>query len=200
MTVKKQKELLEELNGYGYDFKSINDIKKIGLKDKKVIPFLLKWIEREDIGLDDKEFIARCLTVKGYIEATEVLLKIYKEFPNEEQSKKWAIGNAIRVISDKRYIDDYLKIISDNLNGRSRQMLVYGMGAFKEDKVKEALISLLDDEEVNGHAIYALSKFKDISLIEKLERFLNHKVTWKRNEAKKAISKLEKLKGKQLIE
>ena len=67
------------------------------------------------------------------------------------------------------------------------------MGAFKEEKVKKTLITLLNDEEVNGHVIYALSKFKDKNLIQILIPFLEHKVIWKREEAKKAIKKLEKL-------
>ena len=61
-------------------------------------------------------------------------------------------------------------------------------------KSKKILISLLDDDDVDGHAIAALSKFKDIELIKYIEPFLNHKMTWKRNEAKKAIKKLEKLR------
>ncbi|MCI7223120.1 MAG: HEAT repeat domain-containing protein [Fusobacterium gastrosuis] len=195
MTKEENKLLLNELNEKGYNFTCFDDIMKIGLKDKILIPILLKWIEKLS-DTHDQSWIARCLTVKGYTEATEVLLKIYKNIVDSDSSDKWTIANAIGVISDKRYVNDYLAIITDKSNGYSREMLVYGMGAFKEDRVKETLISLLDDEEVNGHAIYALSKFDDISLIEKLEPFLNHKITWKRNKAKKAIAKLEKLKNK----
>ncbi|WP_022820367.1 HEAT repeat domain-containing protein [Fusobacterium russii] len=196
MTEKEQKDIINELNSYGYNFRNINDIMKIGKNDKILIFPLLKWIKKLTKPVD-KEWVARCLTVKGYTEATETLLKIYKEMDKNEIGKRWAIGNAIGEISDKRYIDDYIEIITDKSNGSARQMIVNYMGAFKEERVKEVLISLLDDEEVNGHAIYALSKFKDISLIEKLEPFTAHKMTWKRNEAKKAIAKLEKLKEKE---
>lgn len=186
-------ELIKEVNTYGYDYKTINDLKKIGKKDKILIPVLLKWIDKFD-DPDDKTWLARCLTVKGYIEATERLLKLYYEL-DEKKSDKWAVGNALCVIEDKRYVDEYIKIITNKENGISRQMIVYGMGAYRdEEKVKKVLISLLDDEKVNGHAIYALSKFKDIELIKYIEPFLNHKMTWKRNEAKKAIKKLEKLR------
>lgn len=195
MTEKEYVELLNEVNSYGYNFRKPNDIKKIGKNDKILIPILLKWLNKTTDFMA-KSWIARCLTVKGYTEATEELLKLYKTM-DSEKGDKWAVGNAIGVISDKRYIDDYIEIITDKSNGSARQMIVNYMGAFKEERVKEVLISLLDDEEVNGHAIYALSKFKDISLIEKLEPFTAHKMTWKRNEAKKAIAKLEKLKEKE---
>ncbi|MDO4691167.1 MAG: HEAT repeat domain-containing protein [Fusobacterium sp.] len=195
MTKKEYVELLNEVNSYGYNFKKPNDIKKIGKKDKILIPILLKWLNKTTDFMA-KSWIARCLTVEGYTEATEELLKLYKTM-DSEKGDKWAVGNAIGVISDKRYIDDYIEIITDKSNGSARQMIVNYMGAFKEERVKKVLISLLDDEEVNGHAIYALSKFKDISLIEKLEPFTAHKMTWKRNEAKKAIAKLEKLKEKE---
>ncbi len=192
MDIKEQENLLKEVNSYGYNFTNLNELKQIDIKDKKLIPVLLKWLKKTD-DIFYKSIIARYLTVKGYIEATRELLKLYKEM-DEAKGDKWAIGNAIGVISDKRFINEYIEIIKNKKNGISRQMIVYGMGAFKEEKVKKVLISLLDDDEVNGHAIYALSKFKDINLIEILKPFLNHKMTWKRNKAKKAIAKLEKLK------
>lgn len=195
MTKEEHTKMLNEINSYGYEFKNLNDVMKIGKNDKVLIPVLLKWINKTD-DYNSKSWIARILTVKGYTEATEELLKLYKEMDNKI-GDKWAVGNAIGVISDKRYIDDYIEIITDKSNGSARQMIIYYMGAFKEERVKKVLISLLDDEEVNGHAIYALSKFKDISLIEKLEPFTAHKMTWKRNKAKKAIAKLEKLKEKE---
>ena len=186
-------ELIKEVNTYGYDYKTINDLLKIGKKDKILIPVLLKWIDKfEDPR--DKSWLARCLTVKGYTDATERLLNLYFEFA-DNKSRQWTVGNALGVIQDKRYIDEYIKIITNKENGHSRQMIVEGMGAYRdEEKVKKVLISLLDDDDVDGHAIAALSKFKDIELIKYIEPFLNHKMTWKRNEAKKAIKKLEKLR------
>lgn len=192
MTEEEQKEFLNELNSFGYEFKKVLDVLTIGIKDKILVPVLLKWFEKPIVKLSDKIFIVRCLTVKGFNKATEILLKFYKELDYEEIDK-WTVGNAIGVISDRRYVNDYIKIITNKKNGISRQMIVHGMGAFKEEKVKRTLIILLNDEEVNGHVIYALSKFKDKNLIQILIPFLEHKVIWKREEAKKAIKKLEKL-------
>ena len=147
------------------------DVLTIGIKDKILVPVLLKWFEKPIVKLSDKIFIVRCLTVKGFNKATEILLKFYKELDYEEIDK-WTVGNAIGVISDRRYVNDYIKIITNKKNGISRQMIVHGMGAFKEEKVKKTLITLLNDEEVNGHVIYALSKFKDKNLIQILIPFL----------------------------
>ncbi|NYV27522.1 hypothetical protein HP397_01595 [Streptobacillus felis] len=122
------------------------------------------------------------------------MLELFKEL-KFVKSDRWAVGNAIGEIGDKTYVDEYIKIINDRSNGRDRQMIVYFMYRFKEKKVKEALLGLLDDEEVNGHALYALGMFKDYSLIEKIKLFLSHKITFKRTIAKRAIAKLEKQKN-----
>lgn len=194
MTKEEQKEMLKEINMCGYNFKTLNDVKKIGKKDKILIPILLKWLKNSK-DLQDKSWIARYLTVKGYTEATEELLKLYMEMDEYGKGDRWAVGNAIGVIADERYIEEYIKIALDKKNGNSRQMIVYEMGSYKDnEKIKRTLLKLLKDEEVNGHALHALSKFKDKKLIKKLEPFLEHKMTWKRNEAKKTIKKLEKLK------
>ena len=112
MTEEEQKEFLNELNSFGYEFKKVLDVMTIGIKDKILVPVLLKWFEKPVVKLNDKIFIVRCLTVKGFNKATEILLKFYKELDYEEIDK-WTVGNAIGVISDRRYVNDYIKIITN---------------------------------------------------------------------------------------
>ncbi|WP_156300410.1 HEAT repeat domain-containing protein [Streptobacillus canis] len=190
---KERKELIEEVNKYGYNFNTTDDILKIGSKDKKIIPVLLKWIDKLS-DPSDKSWIARCLTVKGYKEALPRLIMLFKELKIYPNSDRWAVGNAIGVIGNNEYIDEYLEIITDKTNGTDRQMIVNYMYRYKEERVKKILIELLEDEDVNSHAIYALGMFKDVSVIDKIKPFLQHNSILNRRLAKSAIKKLEKLK------
>ncbi|WNF23537.1 HEAT repeat domain-containing protein [Mesobacillus jeotgali] len=72
-------------------------------------------------------------------------------------------------------------------------MIVDGLGKYKDKRVIPVLVGLLEDKDVQGHALSALSKFKDPELITYIKPFVNHEITWIRNTAKRAISKFEKL-------
>ena len=53
MTEEEQKEFLNELNSFGYEFKKVLDVMTIGIKDKILVPVLLKWFEKPIVKLND---------------------------------------------------------------------------------------------------------------------------------------------------
>jgi HEAT repeat protein len=138
----------------------------------------------------DKEFIVRCLGVKGFVEASKPLINEF--YKSNNVTFKWAIGNSLSVISDINSLPELVKIAQEKEHGIARQMIVDGLGAYKNDDVKAVLVSLLNDDEVVGHAISGLSKTGDKNLIKHIEPFLTYKIKWVRNEASKAINKLKK--------
>jgi len=184
----KQK-LISEIIGKGVQISSINDLMKINHKYTDLVPILLKHL-KEITDEVDKEFIVRCLGVKGFFEATKPLME---EFYNSSKiTYKWAIGNTLAIIEDANFIDEYIRIVKDKKHGISRQMIVESLGKFKNPKVVQILIELLQDQDVAGHAISALSNFKKLEIIPHLEPFLNHKTAWIKREAIKAIKKIKK--------
>jgi HEAT repeat protein len=62
----------------------------------------------------------------------------------------------------------------------------------KNRRAEDVLIDLLDDDEVAGHAIIALRKLKSKKAYPAIKRFLTHPKAWVRNEAKKALAKVDK--------
>lgn len=165
-----QDEFLKELNSYGYNFKTFNDVKTIYRDDKILIPVLLKYLDEvEDI--DDKEYLVRVLTKESYFEVTERLLQEF--FLSNNYFYKWAIGNALYIIEDERFIDEYIDIIKDCSHGTARQMLVLLLGKLRNERAKDALIKILHEDGVTPHAIGSLGKYKDKSLIPLLEYFLD---------------------------
>ncbi|HOA78529.1 MAG TPA: HEAT repeat domain-containing protein [Bacilli bacterium] len=182
-------QLLKEVNDCGYNYKNYLQIGAISKQDKVLIPVLLKHLKLLK-SPQWKQIVVRSLGVRGFYDATETLLEEFHSSDNN--SYKWAIGATIDNIKDKRYEDEYIKIINDKKNGTSRQMFVLLLGRLKSAKAIDSFINLLDDEDINGHIIVAMKYYKNKDLIPYIEPFLNHEKAWIRREAKKAISKLEK--------
>ncbi|KNF07338.1 HEAT repeat containing protein [Gottschalkia purinilytica] len=169
------------------EISDFNDIGRLRTCHKEVVPILLKYLDKFE-GSNYKEGIVRALGVKGFTEATETLIKEFSS--SNDRYYKWAIGDSLFMIQDKRFEDEYIEIVKNKKHGSARQMVVIGIGRIKSEKAIPILIDLLDDEEVNGHVIIALGYYKDPKLIKYIEPFIDHKEAWKRNEAKKALKKM----------
>lgn len=181
-------DMIKDANNYGFDVKNYDELKAIKRKIKNFIPRLIEYLDIFQTR-NFKRAVIWLLAVKGFSEATEALLDAY--FSDDISIDKWAIGDALYSIQDKRFEDEYIKIVSDKGNGDSRQMIVILLGKLRCEKAITTLISLLKDDEVNGHAIIALGYFKDINLIKYIEPFLNHEKRWIKKEAEKSIKKLK---------
>jgi len=183
-------QLLGELRKLGYKFDNPNQLKSLKLKDKKLIPLLLKYLH-EFKASNFKDWIVGALKVKGFNDATEDLIK---EFFTAANSKvdKWSIGDAFSVIQDKRFEDQYINIVKNKNYGTDRQMVVIALGKIKSEKALPTLLSLLEDEDINGHVVMALGYYKKTELVKYLTPFLDHMKTWIKKEAKKSIAKIEK--------
>lgn len=179
--------LICEINSYGFEVQSYEELKSVKRKIKNTIPVLLKYLYLFN-GSSYTDAILRLLSVKGFNDATEELLEVY----NNKNSKidKWVVGDALYSIQDKRYEDEYINIIDEKSNGTSRQMITILLGKIRCEKAISHLISLLQDEDVNGHAIIALGYFRNNELIKYIEPFLDHEKRWVRKEAEKAIKKI----------
>ena len=165
-------------------------LKYLNPKHKVLVPLLLKYLY-EFKSRNFKEFIIDALKVKGFTNATETLIIEFNR-TNFGDSYKWSIGDALSVIQDGKYEDEYINIIKEKKHGTARQMVTITLGKLKSEKAIPILISLLDDEDVNGHVLVALGYYKKPMLIKYIEPFLTHKKKWIRNEAKSALKKIER--------
>ncbi len=185
-------QLFQDIKANGYqDISSLNDLMRIDKRHRDLISVILSYIDQVD-DVRDKETLIRSLGVKGFSEAVEPLIEEFRS--NECDFCKWAIGNTLSIIKDKESIPELIQLASQREHGHSRQMIVVALGQMKAEEALPVLIDLLDDETVAGHAVSALSYFAKPELIPHLEPFTSHEKTWIRNEAKKAIKKLKKLR------
>jgi HEAT repeat protein len=103
---------------------------------------------------------------------------------------RWTIGNALDVLADDSSFDDFVELVRDRRYGKARQMVVLGLGKSKRPEAVDVLLGLVDDPDVDGHAVKALGKLKAPSARTALQAKLDDKRAWVRAEARKALAKL----------
>lgn len=112
----------------------------------------------------------------------------------------WAVGEEIRQLTlkykkkfDKSQLDRIVNICLDKRAKRGRQSFVMLLGRKQYACYADKIVTILEDEDVEGHVINTLYKMQAGQYVEWMKPFLNHKRTWIRNEAKRFINKFEGL-------
>lgn len=189
------------------DRRVVSALRFAGTQVDSVYDLLKRKVTRDEINallrvLPDveepviKEGIVRALTdraAKGAA-ARPLVAELRRAAELGQDLLAWAIGNALTVVADESVRDDLLELVQDRRLGGGRQTVAEALARFKNDQeVVDALVGLLEDEEVAGHAIVALRKLKAREAKPHLEPFLDHPKAWVRKEAKKALQLLQDL-------
>jgi hypothetical protein len=180
----------QELDKIGLKIDDIYDLVNSDKTYHEAIPVLLDLLKRvEHDGV--KEGIIRALAVneaKG--KADSLLIDEFFRVPKEKLLLRWVIGNTMEVVISNNVLDKVIKIINDKSNGMSRQMFVLALGNLSSPKCEDALIEVLNDEEVAPQALEALGKLKSQKAINKINNLTKHKNSLIRKEAKKALKEI----------
>jgi HEAT repeat protein len=184
--------VLADLAQAGFSLDWIDELFNKKLDYEAAIPILLRWLPQMD-NLDVKEDIVRALSVRwAKPVAAPALIEEYR--CAHDRSLKWAIANALSVVADDSVIDQLIELVQDKRHGKAREMLAVALGNMKDLRAVDVLIELLEDDEMAGHALVALRKLKAKKARPHIERFLNHQKTWVRNEAKRALAKIDEVR------
>jgi HEAT repeat protein len=89
--------------------------------------------------------------------------------------------------------------MSDSKHGSDRQMIAEALGRIGDPRSIPILLKALEEDGVSGHAIIALGRIGNMSIIKAIEPFKNHKQAWIRKAAKKAIERIEKRSSRQAV-
>jgi len=143
-----------------------------------------------------KEGIIRALTVKEAIGVgAPPLIEAFKNVtapdPFVKQHLKWVIGNALSVVADRSVFESIVELVQDKRHGQARAMLPLALSNMKDERAIGVLIQLLADGEIAGHAITVLGNLKAKQAKPLIEKFLTSPEPWVRQEAKKALKKIE---------
>lgn len=181
-----------ELREYGFEFKVSSQVYGYMPKYRKVIqPLAVKYYKcaRDRNDTTELNYFVRMFQYKGCDKVIPMLLEDFKSDLIHD-STKWFIADCLYQIRSRRYINEYLEIISTVKYGRNRQMVILLIGKLRVEKAIPILVELLEDEEVRLHAICALGDFKNPEFKPYFERFLNDKHSGWRKYAKAALKKI----------
>ena len=114
---------------------------------------------------------------------------------HEYEHKIWELGERIRhelvihksLHKDKEILDDLLKISLNRNAKRGRQSFIMLFWYKHCREYAPQLVTQIGDEFVSGHIIKGLNKMHADEFVEPVKNFLDHKITWVRNEAKKYL-------------
>ena len=186
MTEETKLRIMNRLQQHGYVINNINDLFNLSLKERELVPYLLEFLDYLS-DESDKEFIVRCLGVKGF---TEAIPKMLTEFKNAKNNYyRWAIANSINIIHSMTIEKELIELSSNKKYGTGRQMLVLSLGEYKSDLSINCLVSLLNDEDVRGHALQVLGKCGKPEVLSDIEIYCNSDNNWIK---KTAIIQLKK--------
>lgn len=185
---------MTELAAAGVATRSLTELRQSGKRYRGAVPVLLRWLERAS-DPKVKEELVRALSVPwAKPMATGPLIE---QFQLVDQSVdpsglglRWTIGNALDVVFDDGSFDALAGLAQDRRYGKARQMVVLGLGKSKRPEAADVLLGLLDDPDVDGHAVKALGKLRSPAAREALEIKLDDRRAWVRDEARKALAKL----------
>jgi HEAT repeat protein len=157
-----------------FGFFAAGDIPEAGIRAPRfdfeaAAPVLVDWLPRVKTALV-KERIVRSLTAEKAASplALEPLVAEFRRA--DDPGVKWAIGNALATLADDSIADDLVELARDRRHGRSREMLMDALARTKDERALDALVELVDDDHVAGHAISALRRLGPKSSLPYLER------------------------------
>ncbi len=183
--------IVQELRDAGFAVQSVDELRAGGAPYEAAIPVLVRWLNLIPDG-DVLDSLVRALSVPwAGLTAARALINLFRSTSESESALKWTIGNALAVIADDQVFSDIVELVREKRNGKSREMLAVALGNMTVSGAVDALLELLDDPEVAGHAVVALGKLKPAKARSSIERFLNHPRPWVRKEAKRALDRLE---------
>lgn len=186
--------ILVDLAGVGFEVDSLADLRQSGVRYRAAIPVLVDWLGRGCAPKVQAE-IVRALSVPwAKPAATHPLIDAFRAVDGEVDPTgtglRWTIGNALEVMFDDADLDAFVDLAVDERYGKARQMVVLGLAKSKNPLAVDVLIGLVEDPDVDGHALKALAKIGAPAARFAFEAKSRDGRAWVRSEARKGLKKL----------
>ncbi len=186
--------ILERLRSVGFDVESLSDLRHSGVRYINAVPALVAALSA-DLEPRTLEEVVRALSVPwAKPAATGPMVEVFRtvRVPSGTSldSLRWAVGNALYALWDNKYFDELVDLVRERSYGRDREMVVLGFARSKRPEAGDVLLELLDDPDVNGHAVKALAKLRIPHARAGLERMAGDSRAWVRRAAESALSNL----------
>jgi len=117
------------------------------------------------------------------------LVEAFRNF-TDEAGTRWAVGNSIETAYVDTYFDDVAALALDPQYGGARQMVALALGKSKRPEAVDVLLQLMDDHDISGHAVFALSKRSNPRARAAFEEKLTDDRPWVRKKAALGLRKI----------
>ena len=197
-------DLLANLASAGYPVADVWELVNTRQSCPEALPVLLAWLK----DVDSQTISRQTADVEGVVRALAVreargvaapqLVHLFRLAYNAIGTRNrwislgWAIGNTLAVVANDAVADGMLELATDRRYGKTREMVVLGLGRLNRERVEQTLIDLVLDEEVAGHAIAAVRSLGSRRAAPVFAAMLDHPKPWIRKEAKQALAKLDR--------
>ena len=164
-------------------------------KEQKTLAYelMMKYLEETKISEGAFQTVVHELIKLHYNKeklAAFIIDNIYSK-KNENDINLWTYCDWLYLLGVKKLKKEYIKIAGDKELGSARQMLFLKFGTFKDEDYLPVMLDNINDEDVNGHILSALSKYPDEKLDKFFEPFLTDNRKWVRKIAEKRLFKTE---------
>lgn len=151
--------ILREIAENGLIIDSIADLVNTREPYPEAIPVLLRHLKKGDYSPDIRDTLARSLTVRGYPEILPAMIEAFRRDPDPRlNGPKWAMGNAIRILFDDKYVEEIAALARDQAHGEARSELAFALGKSKTKLAEETLQELRSDPQITVYVQEALKR------------------------------------------
>ena len=173
--------LLRELREAGYPAYDLTEFAQHKLPSKKAATILVRWLARIDQPYARSD-IAKALTdVKARPVATQPLLDLFRELPNDAWEKD-RVAAALGTLARDDHFEQVAELVRNPGHGDYRQYLFWAIGYMKDPRAVDLCLDLRDDDDLGMAALHALTDLRSERARPALERIAAEPTTRRRND------------------
>ena len=177
-------------DGAGVDVASLAELREHSGPDvAAVLLDVLPSVERLDV---QRAVIAAVPAEWVGPDGARVLLDLFDGAADgpEGDGLRWSIASALIEMARSAGAAELLVRLRDRSNGQARQMLALAVGATGDPSAVPELVSLLRDDEVNGHVVKALVELDAVDARPQIAELSGDRRGWVRDEVRTALRRL----------
>ena len=181
----------QELRDLGYEFEIYEQIAGFLPKHKQtILPIVIRYYQQATYD-NEKNYFISLFHYRGFEEVVPMLLRDFYADTTPRRTRE-IIGETLRAIRSKKYIDDYLRMIESPQYGLARAPIFSLIGSLKVERAIPVLIRILEnDEEYAPCALQTLGAYKRSELKPYFEHFIDSPDPRMRKIASSALKKLK---------
>ena len=133
------KHILDEVNALGYKFSNLSKLAEC--EDSRFIPIIFEHFGKFEDSAFNEELIG-ALCFRNYHSCTPQLLTLYKN--EKDDQMKYRLSNSLFNLRNRKYIPDYLTIVTNDEYGKSYDMIMDILYKYHVTEALPILIKLFE--------------------------------------------------------